>query len=431
MLDANQQARQGRSNSTEDATVTTSKVSASRASRGSVASGLGPTVKYRRPVASGVITIFTHLRVINLIKIDTIAESFSVHLEVELEWIAPSTEDPQHLMDGADRMDVDWEPEWIPRFEFDGATDEPTVLKIQHYTTKRDQTYTITQKAAYIVEINEQMDLQEFPFDIEDVTIVFKSQEPTSVVVLASFPNKSLVDLKYANLALSDYFPFKACPWSWHQEELTLYDEVKQSALVVQIYMARYVAYYFFNIIGVLFLLVTGTLCAWSIDSPHLDNQGSRVMFDMNIILATIAFKFVVAGLLPKVSYMTVIDAYIVMCYVQIFLVFFFHSLQYFFPHALATAEAEMYSLIVTAAVWLVSNFVFWFIFVVKLRRSRQAEVIEQAKHAAARGGQLGKHMTNRRQAFKAMKHEASRRRLSMPTNRYSIQLQEIDKQIQ
>ena len=52
----------------------------------------------------------THLRVANLVDVDTVTETFKVHLVVFMEWMAPKSESIEVLAEGEDKMDVDWEP---------------------------------------------------------------------------------------------------------------------------------------------------------------------------------------------------------------------------------------------------------------------------------------------------------------------------------
>ena len=67
------------------------------------------------------IEVKTHLRVVNLIDMDTMNERFTIHLVIIQEWDAPETEEEKVMKEGCDRMDVDWEPEWYPRYELVGS----------------------------------------------------------------------------------------------------------------------------------------------------------------------------------------------------------------------------------------------------------------------------------------------------------------------
>merc|ERR1711879_391570 len=49
-------------------------------------------------------------------------------------------------------------------------------------------------------------------------------------------------------------------------------------------------------------------LCAWTI---HPADISSRLSVDLTLILTAVAFKSILAAMLPKVSYMTPLDSYV------------------------------------------------------------------------------------------------------------------------
>ena len=84
------------------------------------------------------------------------------------------------------------------------------------------------------------------------------------------------------------------------------------NAVTINLNTVRYFSYYLYNVLFVITLLCFSAVGAWTITPPMDDGGGARLSLDLNLILATTAFKFVIAGQLPAVSYLTVLDRYIV-----------------------------------------------------------------------------------------------------------------------
>ena len=69
------------------------------------------------------IAVCASLRVMDVVDVDTVNETFTITCELLLEWGAPDTESlhgENGLVEGLDRRDKDWRPEWWPSWEIFG-----------------------------------------------------------------------------------------------------------------------------------------------------------------------------------------------------------------------------------------------------------------------------------------------------------------------
>jgi len=81
--------------------------------------------------------------------------------------------------------------------------------------------------------------------------------------------------------------------------------------------LERRVPYYFWNVVFVLFLLV---LVSFSVVGISITDTGTRLSVSVTFVLAAVAYKYVIAYMLPAVSYLTLLDRYVV---VALFIVIF------------------------------------------------------------------------------------------------------------
>jgi hypothetical protein len=81
--------------------------------------------------------------------------------------------------------------------------------------------------------------------------------------------------------------------------------------------IARRVGYYVWKVMSVLVMLV---VLSWAIFLIDPADVGNRMAVSITLFLAAVAFAFVTSGLIPRISYLTLLDLYILGCYVLLFL---------------------------------------------------------------------------------------------------------------
>jgi len=102
------------------------------------------------------------------------------------------------------------------------------------------------------------------------------------------------------------------------------------SNLTVRIQVQRKSSYYMINVALVMFLICSFCFCAWFC---HPADMGSRHGVDFNLILTAVAFKLVLTSMLPPVSYLTLLDMYVMVCFLFLAIVTVCHTvlpLQYY-----------------------------------------------------------------------------------------------------
>jgi hypothetical protein len=261
------------------------------------------------------------------------------------------------------------------------------------------------------------MDLEEFPFDVEDLTISYRLRHSTREAVIVPFLDEkvetedgegsihggstggnkrsslrfalpallahqkassglALVDLSHANVTLPDYLLFKPAPYCWMVEEVRYFGR-KCSTVTVQLNFERSYLYYMLNVVIIEFGLVCVNLGAWALPQK----KGGRLVFDLILILTAINFRGMVASKLPEIGYLTLLDYYILICFSFKIFAFAFHVTQVWKPKLLANPDADEAS----AMAYIIAVFavhILFGVYVVKKRWVREAEVRAQVEVA-------------------------------------------------
>ena len=320
-------------------------------------------------------------------------------------------------------MDVDWEPEWHPAFEIVGAKTMATANEF--YSFKRPSgTWYVHLRCDIKAVITDSMDLEEFPFDIEDLTISYRLRHSKREAIIVPFYEEkiettddgddddsssnhndrdstgtnrrsslrfampvllarqkttsdlALVDLSHANVTLPDYLLFKGAPYCWVLEDVRYFGRIC-STVTVQLNFERPYLYYMVNCVVIDFSLVCVKLGAWALPQK----RGGRLIFDLMLMLTSINFRGMFSSKLPEIGYMTLLDYYNLICFTFKISAFAFHIAQVWQPKLLATPGVDEAS----AMAYIVSVFAVHLLFcmyAVKRRWLREAAVHAQCEIA-------------------------------------------------
>jgi hypothetical protein len=150
------------------------------------------------------------------------------------------------------------------------------------------------------------LQLEDFPFDTQkfavqlaaggytpdEVTLVSDESIPSGIAESFSLPDWEVLGSKY---------------WVAEYQAITT-DTVQASMFVCQFTARRHAGYYLFKIIVPLVLIVAMSWIVFWIDPSE---SGTQIGVSTTAMLTLIAFRFSIDGLVPKVSYLTRMDIFI------------------------------------------------------------------------------------------------------------------------
>eukprot|EP01113_Clastostelium_recurvatum_P022501 TRINITY_DN2687_c0_g1_i6.p1 TRINITY_DN2687_c0_g1~~TRINITY_DN2687_c0_g1_i6.p1 ORF type:complete len:271 (+),score=48.24 TRINITY_DN2687_c0_g1_i6:473-1285(+) len=173
----------------------------------------------------------------------------------------------------------------------------------------------ITWWQRYKGTVSVQLDLHAFPLDKQIVEIRISSSTVCSdYLKLIDFSEPDALAPEAVNLVEWNVLPGRALSL---REFYNPGEKMHYSQLCVSIPLARRSGFYMWKVGTIAVILV---LMSWTVFLLPQESFQDSLQISMTLFLAAIAFNFVLMESLPKVSYNTFLDKYILMCYTYIFL---------------------------------------------------------------------------------------------------------------
>mmetsp|Transcript_51420 Transcript_51420/g.95115 ORF Transcript_51420/g.95115 Transcript_51420/m.95115 type:complete len:423 (-) Transcript_51420:50-1318(-) len=256
------------------------------------------------------IKVYTELFIQRIFSLDTKTQRFGTHLTVMMKWKCPATEDPP----SPEEDDGDWEPMWTPKYQIKLLVEETLVEKTFSVQEIDGETWVLYE-GNHLVYIFEELELSKFPTDTQDLNIVVMATLPsTRAVFVPMRQNEKFVSLSHQNFFLTD-FALAEVPYVYNMCMMETAGHAKVSAVEVQVKVVRMLGYYMTNVALIMCMICSCILASWS---AHPADESARQSVDFNIILTAVAYKLVLTGMLPPVSYMTLLDIYVLGCFLFI-----------------------------------------------------------------------------------------------------------------
>eukprot|EP00931_Biecheleriopsis_adriatica_P023811 TRINITY_DN14964_c0_g2_i3.p1 TRINITY_DN14964_c0_g2~~TRINITY_DN14964_c0_g2_i3.p1 ORF type:complete len:452 (-),score=78.47 TRINITY_DN14964_c0_g2_i3:27-1193(-) len=303
------------------------------------------------------------LTVRRIFDVHTKDQRFTTRLLIQMRWEMPPGEEPPPR----EEDDGDWVPNWTPKLRVKGMLDEQMT---QQYTTEvcDEKTY-VNAEILILVTISEMFELHKFPNDCQDLTIELLCNNPSTQCLWVSPPGGQLVETVSSGMYLDDFELLHECPFTAN----LFLEHSKQgmhSCLQVKVKVVRQCRYYVINVAFVMFLICTFVLCAWAV---HPGAIADRWSVDFSLVLTAVAFKLILNDMLPRLSYLTTLDIYVLSGFLFLSVATFCHSVLPLGWHSkvdysaltlpplsvedeLAVIDADLISFYAAAGVWLLWN---------------------------------------------------------------------------
>jgi neurotransmitter-gated ion-channel len=265
------------------------------------------------PMASGVpIPVTATVRIINLSEINEVAETFHVDAYLMMHWrdarlaYAPDPASPGVRVYRIGEI-------WVPTVELINETEPRDRSDAAVRVTPNGTVYYVERFAATITSA---FALRRFPFDrqllvmiihpfIGDLGQVIFTEDPHPIVTSREFH-------LYSSLASWQLEGVRS-----HVLQVQLPNGMTISEINFRINVRRKYKFYIWKVIVPLLLMVALSWMVFAIEPGDLGNQ---LQIAVTTVLTVIAFGFAIAGNLPRVPYLTYIDAFFLCCYIFVFL---------------------------------------------------------------------------------------------------------------
>lgn len=256
-------------------------------------------------------------------EIETVKECFSAEAFIQAKWREPSLDG---LVDTPAQVDdIKWDKYWNPKLSVVNALGDPkeTVWYTVIFNAQREA--LVCERRRIKGTFLENLELNEFPFDTQDISLTLMSERSSEEVELeedccemSSINVQSFVDEQEWNL----YKHVTVTPKT--VERVYQASSNKHSMLSFTCRASRRVGFFVWNIFFVMFFICSMTFTTFGVPYTLIQN---RLQLTLILLLTTVTFKFTVNQSLPKISYLTYLDYYILASMVTICLICIWHGL--------------------------------------------------------------------------------------------------------
>lgn len=248
--------------------------------------------------------VFVQMTIRRVFDLDTSKQTFGTQLHVRMKWKMPPNEEPPT------GLDAGWEPKWQPRFRVRRVMEEKAFTTVYHIRVEEDAEGTnvmwIESESDVLVNLYENLELASFPVDCQDLRISITSALTTAEVRWVPWEDGPVCKIQKELVALNDFQVIDEIPITF--DMAVLHTEEDVCYLSADVKTSRKATYYMVNVAFVMLVIVSLSLTAWAV---HPGDVNARHSVEFSLILTAVAFKLVLTSLLPPVSYVTLMDVYI------------------------------------------------------------------------------------------------------------------------
>ena len=292
------------------------------------------------------VLVCVRVNISSVSNIDTVAQEFTCEFFLAATW-----EEPQ-LLGKSSSASVDWTKNWDPRIYFANAVEIKSMHKKHRIIGIEGNPVPVVQISYRVVgRFKTLFSLHNFPFDYQTLKIEISSKWSSAVVVFDRTPNIPCVlsNENFLGKEQWDLLDHVITKDSTSSEDPSKVSMITYSSYAFEFHIKRKYTYFLTNIVCLMFLI---SLLSFTTFFVSPDSIGDRLGVILTLLLTAVTFKFVVSQSLPPVSYLTVLDWYVLSTVVFIFSVAIENSV-------VAKMERKSHQLMVDESAWSVSIVVF------------------------------------------------------------------------
>jgi hypothetical protein len=263
-----------------------------------------PPAETRPGAETGPTKVAVAVWATDIVQIDSAAQTFNASLFVALSWQDPRLTHPGPGIVSYALGNI-WHPEWVV------ANDDGSVKQTLPERADVQPDGRVLYRQRYVGPFMQKLDLQQFPFDRHPFRahFVVLGHRPDEIQFV---PDEKMVT---AGLAQGVGIAEPLTIVDWKVSAPTAYSETYQAApgLAVAGYTfefqaARQVQHYLVKVIIPLLLIV---MMSWTVFWIDPSNGGPQISVAVTSMLTLIAYRFAVGAEVPKLPYLTRLDAFI------------------------------------------------------------------------------------------------------------------------
>ena len=260
--------------------------------------------------------------------IDTIRQEFQSELYMRLRWEEPNLKGK----DMSCTTTITWDSLWKPRYRFINA------IHVECHEIKKEilPPESVDESPQFLFHcfidgtFKTTFELRKFPFDYQDLTLILSSKynsDELKFVKDDEFRDNICEENFYAHQEWKLYsHVITDTPTSAEMEATSQYSYPRYN---IRVSVIRQYKFYIYNVFLIMCLFNVSTFWSFVVKA---DSQAGRIQIHLTILLTSVAFKYNVQQFVPRVSYLTLIDKYILWSMIFQFIVAFRTAFSTGFP---------------------------------------------------------------------------------------------------
>lgn len=156
--------------------------------------------------------------------------------------------------------------------------------------------------------------MNEFPFDYQDLTLVLTTNWEVGQVQLVKDP------IRDDNIRTWNFTARQEWELQQHVLVESTQNEPEEASspnifplYKIRLHVKRQYGFYLYNVASIMCLITALTFTSFAVG---VDSIGDRIQITLTLLLTSVAFKYYVQQFVPTVSYLTLMDKYILSCMV-------------------------------------------------------------------------------------------------------------------
>lgn len=251
------------------------------------------------------VTVTVRIIFLKIGTIDTIHDRFSADVMVLSKWREPALDGKK---DSAES--IEWESYWDPKLSIaNGIGDMKYTVTYSLQRNNHGGETTVCEHKHCTGQFFEFMELEKFPFDSQDLTVhVTSDRSESELEFVEDTVDSSGVNMEAFSAEQEWHLETTVNTWKKFTSKKTARGRIKIPNIYIAAKASRRPQFFIYNIIIIMFSISS---LAFSTFTVNLSTPESRLPLTYILVLTTVTFKFVVNKSLPKISYLTYLDKYI------------------------------------------------------------------------------------------------------------------------
>ncbi|KAK0070448.1 gamma-aminobutyric acid receptor subunit beta-1-like isoform X2 [Biomphalaria pfeifferi] len=251
---------------------------------------------------------------IRILEIDTLNQNFEAEVYIQARWAESQFAGLSEQQLSAIEFTDCWNP-CLKILNANGTLESERTSMLLQY--EPDRVYPVLTYMWHVRGIfREHLELQHFPFDVQELSLVLSSDlHMNELELISDFFHPSHVDER-ALQESQDFIAYRHVEFTRDFTTLDLMGKTKHPILTASAHVKRRLGFYFWNVVVIVLLIIGLSMCVLAIEPSSTD----RLALLLTLFLTAVAFKLVVKTTLPTISYLTYLDIYVVFTLIYLFL---------------------------------------------------------------------------------------------------------------